>query len=96
MSTDKLPMFPFPHATVTIIKGRPDPLSLGILQGELCANAISVPTELGGGQCGHLALIMPNAEHMTMASAIACITPAHPGVSRQMHQELPQPSRSPN
>ena len=41
---------------MTPIMGRPDPLSLGILQGELYANAMSVPTELGGGLYGHLAL----------------------------------------
>ena len=60
MSVDKnKSTFPFPHATVTTILGRPDPLSLGILQGELYANAMSIPTELGGGLYGHLALIVP-------------------------------------
>jgi hypothetical protein len=63
--------FPFPHATVTPILGRPDPLSLGILQGKLYANAISVPTELGGGIYGHLALVMPAAEYVTMGGAVA-------------------------
>jgi len=81
MSADKhKTTFPFPHATVTPIIGRPDPLSLGILQGELYANAISVPTELGGGSYGHLALVMPAAEYVTMDGAIAYIAPAHPGV----------------
>ena len=72
--------FPFPHATITPIMGRPDPLSLGILQGELYANAMSVPTELGGGLYGHLALIMPIADYAALEGAIAYAIPAHPGV----------------
>lgn len=81
MSTDKsAKTFPFPHATITPILGRPDPLSLGILQGELYANAISVPTELGGGLYGHLAVIMPAAEYTGMEGAIDYVTPPHPGV----------------
>jgi hypothetical protein len=80
MSVDKSKPFPFPHPTVTPITGRPDPLSLSILQGELYANAISVPTELGGGLYGHLALIMPHAEYITMDGAIDYVAPPHPGV----------------
>ena len=82
MSADKnKSTFPFPHATgVTTITGRPDPLSLGILQGELYANAMSIPTELGGGLYGHLALIMPTAEYASLDGAVAYVTPAHPGV----------------
>ena len=72
--------FPFPHATVTPILGRPDPLSLGILQGEMYANAISIPTELGGGLYGHLALVMPTAEYAALDGAIEYVTPAHPGI----------------
>jgi hypothetical protein len=81
MSIDKIKAtFPFPHATLTPIIGRPDPLSLGIIQGELYANAISVPTELGGGLYGHLALVMPNIEYVDMVGAIAYVAPLHPGV----------------
>lgn len=65
---------------VTPILGRPDPLSLRILQGELFTNAISVPTELGGGHYGHLALIMPDADYAVLAGTIAYAIPAHPGV----------------
>ena len=60
--------------------GCPDPLSLGILQGELYANAMSVPTELGGGLYGHLALIMPYADYAALEGAIEFTIPAHPGV----------------
>ena len=60
--------------------GRPDPLSLGILQGELYANVMSIPTELGGGLYGHLALIMPNADYAALDGAVAYAKPAHPGV----------------
>jgi hypothetical protein len=80
MSTDKSnTTFSFPHTTVTPITGRPNPLSLSILQGELYANAISIPTELGGGAYGHLALVMPDAEYIAMAGALAYVAPAHPG-----------------
>ena len=80
MSADKSKTFPFPHATVTPIIGRPDPLSLGILQGELYANAISVPTELGGGLYGHLALVMNDAEYAALDGTVAYAIPNHPGV----------------
>ena len=80
MSADKSKTFPFPHATVTHIFGRPDSLSLGILQGELYANAILVPTELGGGLYGHLALVMNDAEYAALDSTVAYATPVHPGV----------------
>ena len=65
---------------MTPIVGRPDPLSLGILQGELYANAMSVPTELGGGLYGHLALIRPNAEYAALDGAVDYAIPVHPGV----------------
>jgi hypothetical protein len=80
MSSDKNKMFRLPHATVTHITGRPDPLSLGILQGELYTNAISIPTELGGGLYGHLVLIMPAAKYATIEGAINYVAPPHPGV----------------
>jgi hypothetical protein len=82
MSVDKnKTTFPFPHATVTPIIGRRDPLSLGILQGKLYDNAMSVPAELGGGLYGYLlALVMSTADYRTMNGAINYIAPAHPGV----------------
>jgi hypothetical protein len=82
MSLDKTKTFPFPHATLTRITGRPDPLSLGSSK-ESClyAKAMSVPTELGGGLYdGHLALIMPAADYITMDGAIDYVAPMHPGV----------------
>ncbi len=69
---------------VTPLIGRPDPLTLGILQGELYANAISVPTELGGGLYGHLAIIMPAVEYMLMDGTIDYVAPPHPGVQADM------------
>jgi hypothetical protein len=41
---------------------------------------MSIPTELGGGLYGHLALIMPTAEYASLDGAVAYVTPAHPGV----------------
>ena len=82
MSTDKhKSTFPFPPAMVTPVMGRPDPLSLGILQGKLYINAaMSIPTELGSGLYGHLALIMSNADYAAYDGAVAYAKPAHPGV----------------
>ena len=74
MSAGKSKTFPFPHATVTPISGRPDPLSLSILQGNFYANAISVPTELGGGLYGHLALVMNDAEYAALEGTVAYAT----------------------
>ena len=70
MSSDKNKTFP--NATVTLITtGRPDPLTLSILQGELYVSPFLY---------GQLALIMPATKYATMEGAIDYIAPPHPGV----------------
>ena len=68
----------FPTPVLTPIVGVPNLQSLRTLRRELYANARAIPTTLGGGANGHLALIMPNAAYLTRAG-MAFPAPAHPG-----------------
>jgi hypothetical protein len=51
----------FPHPDLTIIIGKPMYTTMRKLQKELYANTKAIPSTLGGGHNGHLALIMTNA-----------------------------------
>jgi len=68
----------FPHAQLTAIIGTPTNTALKQLTKELYANARAIPSTRGGGGHGHLGLIMPVAEYITLAG-IAFQLPAHPG-----------------
>ena len=68
----------FPHPTLTTIIGKPTYASLRQLQKELYANAKTVPSTLGGGQHGHLAIVMPPADYLALA-AVPYDVPIHPG-----------------
>jgi hypothetical protein len=68
----------FPHPTLTPIIGKPTPHALQLLKQELIANAMSVPSTRGGGQHGHLSLVMPAAEHDYITN-VAFVIPVHPG-----------------
>ena len=68
--------FEFP--VLTKIQGQPDFPSLKTIKDELKANATTVPTELGGGENGHLGLVLTPEEY-TNVSAIPYDRPVHPG-----------------
>jgi hypothetical protein len=68
----------FPHPTLTRIHGKPTPQALIQLEEELFTNAISIPSTRGGGQHGHLALVMAADEYTTIAAA-PFAAPVHPG-----------------
>jgi hypothetical protein len=72
-------MIAFPHETLTPLLDRPTGASLQRLQKGLYANARSVHSALGGGDNGHLALVMDDAAYLLRAGA-AWADPIHPGL----------------
>ena len=70
----------FQHKVLTKIHGKPTYESLQYLLTELKANASSVPSTLGGGQHGHLGLLLSNARYAAVAPfQPAWVTPGNPG-----------------
>jgi hypothetical protein len=71
----------FPHAKLTEVSADVLPTfsTLKILHKEINANAISVPSILGGGHHGHLALVIPPAAYLLLQGALAFIAPIAPG-----------------
>ena len=69
----------FPHPTLTPITGDPTRTSLQLLKKQLFANARAVPTNLGGGRYGHLALLMTPAEYTALPNTAPFPAPPHPG-----------------
>jgi hypothetical protein len=74
----------FPHPDLTIIIGKPTYATVRKLQKELYANAKVIPSTLGGGHNGHLALVMTDAEYLVI-SAEPYDEPVHPG-TQPAHQ----------
>jgi hypothetical protein len=70
--------FPFPHAELTPIDGKPSAATIKQLKKELYANSRSVHCELGGGVNGYLDIVMPPAAYFTRAGT-TFIVPIHPG-----------------
>ena len=66
------------------IHGEPNYKSLKTLKKQLKANAQCIPSELGGGNHGHLVLVLSPQEY-TQVSNTAYVRPVHPG------QYVPQP-----
>jgi hypothetical protein len=69
----------FQHKVLTKIHGKPVYESLQNVLIELKANASSVPSTLGGGQHGHLGLLLSTARYLTVPLAFPWITPGNPG-----------------
>jgi hypothetical protein len=70
----------FQHKVLTKIHGEPTYESLQNVSTELKANASSVPSTLGGGQNGHLGLLLSAVRCNALAHAVPWITPVNPGV----------------
>jgi len=62
--------FTLPHDPLTALEaiGEPSPRAIRILQTELYANASAIPSDLGGGDHGHLGMLMPNAEYILIST----------------------------
>jgi len=66
--------------SVTKIHGQPKSHDLMILEKELIAILAGIPTALGGGNFGHVGVIMEPAAYSTMTGGIDFVIPANPGV----------------
>jgi hypothetical protein len=76
----------FPHAVLTPLPPqRPTAATLELLQQQLSANTISVPTARGNGLLGHYSLVVTPVEY-TIAAQIQFIPPHAPGVA-PVHQQ---------
>ena len=76
--------FPFPHAELTKIKGKPSAATIKQLKKELYANARSVHSDRGGGVNGYLGTVMPAASYFIRAGT-PFIDPIHPGGTQAPH-----------
>jgi hypothetical protein len=61
------------------IHGQPTYETLQNLSTEIEANAALVPSTLGGGQYGHLGLILSVDCYATLANTIPWVSPPNPG-----------------
>ena len=69
----------FEYPVLTKITGRPTYSSLKIIKNELKANAGKVQCELGGGNNGHLGLVLSDIEYALVNPTVPYVRPAHPG-----------------
>jgi hypothetical protein len=79
-STNSLSLI-FDHPILTPILGEPTNASLQLLLKELYANTCSIYSTLGGGNNGHLAVIMPTVDYLIQMTNIPFTIPVHPGPS---------------
>ena len=68
----------FKYKTPTPMRGEPTNKALKRLQSKLQANAISIETDLGGGNHGCLALVLADAEHNSIPNTQPFVAPAYP------------------
>ena len=66
--------------TVTKIHGQPTSHDLTNLEKEIIAILANIPTTLGGGNHGHVGVIMNPTEYNTMTGGIDFVNPANPGI----------------
>ena len=69
----------FQHKVLTKIHGQPVYETLQTLATELKANAGCVPSTLGGGQNGHLGLILSVIRYTALLNTVQWVTPINPG-----------------
>ena len=65
--------------TVTKIHGQPTSQNLTNLEKEIIAILANIPTTLGGGNHGHVGVIMDPTDYLTLSGGIAFNTPVNPG-----------------
>ena len=83
MALTPTPTDSFPHAELTAIPigTQPDFLQLKVIHQELNANAMSIPSTRGGGNHGHLALVINTAQFNAITGTIPWEAPTHPGAA---------------
>ena len=65
--------------TVTKIHGQPTSHDLTQLEKEIITILVNIPTTLGGGNHGHVGVIMDPVEYNTMTAGIDFVNPVNPG-----------------
>jgi hypothetical protein len=78
--SDAAPAITFARPDLTPITGEPTNSSLKLLQAELNANAISIPSNRGGGAHGHLSLIQSPANYLFLTGT-DFEPPVNPGLT---------------
>ena len=68
--------------TLSIISGEPDYASINTMVQFIYGNSASLPTTLGGGQHGHIGLIITHLLYTTLAPTNAYTAPIDPGFCR--------------
>jgi hypothetical protein len=72
----------FPHAVLTPLRDqRPTVSSLRLLQKQINANAVSVPSARGNGVLGHYALVVSPATYQNASNGIPFIPQVNPGAA---------------
>jgi hypothetical protein len=69
----------FRKETLTKIHRQPTSQDLTILEKEIIAILANIPTTLGGGNYGHVGIIIEPTEYSTMSGGIAFTNPLNPG-----------------
>ena len=84
--SNSVPTFKLPHEAFTPFDASktPTPQEIRTIIAESYANAISVPSPLGGGENGHLGMLMPAADYLLVplpagAAVVAFDFPTAPG-----------------
>ena len=67
-------------ATVTKIHGQPTSHDLTNLEKEIISILANIPTTLGGGNHGHVGVIMDQVDYNTMTTGIDFVNPVNPGI----------------
>jgi hypothetical protein len=89
----------FPFQTIPKITGRPTYETIAAIHAKLKVNAASIPTPLGGGQHGHLGLVLPRNTYRTVANNTDFNRPNNPVSTRHSNpmprkHALPKPTDS--
>ena len=69
--------------TVTKIHGQPTSRDLTTLEKEIIAILANIPTTLGGGNHGHIGIIMDPTEYNTMTGGTDFDSPTNPGITQR-------------
>ena len=70
----------FQHPVLTKIHGKPVYDTVRLLADEVKANAATVPTTLGGGEYGHLGLVLSIERYAALPNTVPWATPVNPGI----------------
>ena len=79
MTNPVKPTWTFPIAVLTKVDRQPNKRSIQVLVRELYSNTRAIHSDRGGGDNGHLAMVMTDAAYLTHADE-AFDVPTHPGV----------------